>query len=254
MKKLILLALTVGSIATAQAQKAGSILVYGDVGIKSKSTTNDDGIVGTNNPEAIDLKLRFTPGVGYQFNDWWTVGMNFGVSYHKTNEDKDNPSSPEYRERTLLVGPFIRMTMPLSRTFFVFHQFNIAYLDGKRTEDNPTPVSDRVWDSQGFLANIVPAIGVNVSKCIALNFSVGGLQYLRTKETNNFDASETTRSNFGFTLGRQVNIGVSANLGGKRHVGHREPGMEHRRHMDMDNDDDMEIKVKKKKVKIEEED
>ena len=251
MKKLILAALAVGSIATAQAQKAGSLLVYGDVGISRQSTTLDDGIVGTTNPEAIDFGFRLIPGVGYQINNWWTVGMNLGIGYNRTSTD---PETVEERNRQFLIGPFVRMTMPINKTFFLFHQANISYIDGKRTIDNPSPVSDEVYDTRGFAANIVPAVGINFTKCMALNFSFGGIQYTWAKESNDFNAAETTTSKFDFTWGRQFNLGISANLGGRRAMkGHREPGMEHRRHMDMDDDDDVEIKVKKKKVVEDEE-
>lgn len=250
MKKLILSAFAIGTMAAANAQ-SGSILLYGDLGISHQSVKNDDGIVGTPDTKDKTFGIQFIPGIGYQFNKNWTVGMNVGIAYNRTSTD---PATIEEKERVFGIGPFVRMTQDLNRTFFLFHQLNLAYINGKTTTDNPSPVFDPVTRSNGFLANIIPAIGIRVSKCIALNFATGGLQYTWNRATNNVNAAEVTTSNFDFTMGRQINIGISANLGGKHAKGHREPGMEHRRHMDMDDDDDVEIKVKKKKVKIEEED
>lgn len=251
MKKLILAALAVGSIATAQAQKAGSILVYGNIGVSRNVTTTDDGILGTPDVDNIDFGFNFMPGVGYQFNKNWTVGMNLGIMFNRTSTD---PETVETRERHFAIGPFVRYTMPINKTFFLFHQFNLAYLDGKKTTDNPSPAFDPVSDSYGLYAGILPAVGVNVTKCIALNFAMGGLNYTWQRESDNVSPIETTSSHFDLTFGRQFSIGISANLGGKRTYGKRDPGMEHRRHMDMDDDDDVEIKVKRKKVSVEEED
>ncbi len=250
MKKLILAALAVGSIATAQAQKAGSILVYGDLGVSRHVTTVDDGVLGTPDVDNIDFGFNFIPGVGYQFNKNWTVGMNLGIMYNRTSTD---PETIEERRRQFGIGPFVRYTMPINKTFFIYHQFNLAYIDGKTTTDNPSPAFDPVYDSHGVFANILPAVGINFTKCMALNFSFGGLQYVWQRESNNTNPVEVTTSNFDFTLGRQFSIGISANLGGKKGFSKRDPGMEHRRHMDMD-DDDTEIKVKRKKVSVEDED
>lgn len=47
MKKLVLAILAVGSIATAQAQRAGSMLIYGNIGFEGHKSTDDAGLPGS---------------------------------------------------------------------------------------------------------------------------------------------------------------------------------------------------------------
>lgn len=240
MKKLVLAILAVGSIATAQAQ-SGSILVYGNVGFSSMKETNDDGIPGTPDIITKERTWEFAPGVGYQFNKHWTVGINFGIAGTKQiNETDDATPDPESTTRDLMVGPFVRMTMPINKIFSVYHQVNVSYLNGKTIYDddvNGTPDVENTYN--GFGANWFPAVGVNFTRCMALNFSFGGLGYAQ-RTWDNDGPSETKESGFIFNFGRQFNIGISANLGGhhKHMKGHHEPGEDRRRHMDMSDDDD----------------
>jgi len=249
MKKLILAAFAVGSLTAAKAQKAGSLLVYGDLGVSNHVTTFDDGIVGTPNTKNKDFGVHFMPGVGFQINNHLTVGMNFGVWY---NQSKTDPATIVEKHRRLGVGPFVRITQPLSRTFFFYNQLNLTYLNGKQTTDNPTPIFDPVVSTNGFMANIMPGVGVNINETVALNFSIGGIEYGFERESNNVNAQITKHSGFDLTFGRQFSLGVSANFGGKRAKGCCEPGSDLRRHHGME-DDDADIKVKKKKVQVEDE-
>lgn len=257
MKKLILAALAVGSIATTtQAQKAGSILIYGDLGFSAQNRTLDPGpSVVPNETEIKTVNIHFMPGVGYQLNKNWTVGLNLGVGVgrEKTEGPGNTRVDPITTSTDVMIGPFVRMTTPINRTFFVFNQLNVSYLGSKVVEDYVARL-DQITYQKGIGAVWFPAVGVNFTKCMALNFSIGGLGFSSVKETyNNGNNASEVNTQFGLTFGRQFNLGISANLGGKRGFSKRDPGMEHRRHMDMD-DDDAEIKVRKKKVSVEDED
>ncbi|HTN46399.1 MAG TPA: hypothetical protein VL098_08645 [Flavipsychrobacter sp.] len=256
MKKLILSALALTTIATAQAQKPGSILIYGSLGVGGNTTTYDAGIPGVDDSKTKDFNMHFAPGIGYQFNKNWTVGLNFGVGLAtSTNVDAD----VDVINTGIMIGPFIRHTMPINKTFFMFTQANLGYMYSmERTDYNDAAIDNPESYVNGVGIDVFPAVGINITKCIALNFSIGGLGVASTKQTFN-DAHEMGETaeirNVGvdFTLGQQFNLGVSANLGGRHGKAHRDPGMEHRRHMDMDDDADVEIKVKKKKVNVEDE-
>ncbi len=245
MKKLILAVFALGTVAAAQAQKPGSILIYGGVGYQSTKTTDDDGLPGTPDVISKSRTWEFAPGVGYQFNKFLTAGINFGISGTK-NITETGTLKPEETMRELMVGPFIRMTMPINKTFFLFHQLNLAYLNGKMIDDDGVAGTPNVENTyNGFGANWFPAVGVNFTSCLALNFSFGGLAYgQRTWDLAG--PGETKESGFDFTWGRQFNFGVSANLGGRHHRrgGHGEPGMDHRH---MDTSDDEEDMPKRKK-------
>jgi hypothetical protein len=96
----------------------------------------------------------------------------------------------------------------------------------------------------GIYAGLFPALGINVGRGLALNFAIGGLNYATDKRQ---DLAFST-NNFNFTLGNQVNFGISKNFncGHKMHT-HHEPGDEiHRRKMDnMEDEDDAAPKPKR---------
>ncbi|MBS1775486.1 MAG: porin family protein [Bacteroidetes bacterium] len=247
MKKVLFAVLAAGVVSTAQAQKAGSILVYGDASYNAAKQTDDDGLPGTPDVITKNRTWNFTPGVGYQFNKNWTVGLNFGIS--GTQQIIDNGVlTSNNRIREIQVGPFVRYTTPINRTFFVFQQINISYLNGKRTNHSGAPgVADVIDTYNGFGINWMPAVGVNFTKYMALNFGFGGLGY--EKKNWDFDGpASRVNSNFMFTFGQQFHVGISANLGGKSHTHghHAEPGME-RRHIDTSDDsEDVAPKAKTK--------
>jgi hypothetical protein len=243
MKKFILAILAVGAVATAQAQKPGSILVYGNAGFTTYKNTGDDGLPGTSDLIEKSNTWNVSPGVGYQINKMLTLGVNLDISGTKSSMEM-GPGTSEDRMREIGVGVFARMTMPINKTFFLFDQLNVSYLTGKETFES-TGLSDQENAYKGFGAAWFPAVGVNVTHCLAVNFSFGGLGYAqRTWDKNNDPSSgsylavgETKESAFGITFGHQFNIGISANLGGRRMRGHMEPGMD-RRHMDTNDDED----------------
>lgn len=246
MKKVLLAILAVGAVATAQAQKAGSILIYGNAGYSAYKETDDDGLPGTADVVNKNRMWNFSPGIGYQFNKNWTVGLNFGIGMNTETVD-NGIITTEDQTRELMVGPFVRMTMPINKTFFLFNQINVSYLNGKETSDDGvagTPDIESTYN--GFGANWFPAVGVNFTKCMALNFSFGGLGYTNRK-WDMTGPQEISQSAFRFTFGRQFNFGISANLGGKRHRGHMEPGMDHRQMDDDDSSDEDDAPKKKKR-------
>lgn len=247
MKKFFLAILAVGAVATAQAQKAGSILVYGSAGYSAAKETDDDGLPGTADTITKNRNWHFAPGIGYQFNKNWTVGLNFGIGMRTMSTD-NGIITEETRTRELVVGPFVRYTMPINKTFFLFNQVNLGYLNGKRIEDDGIAGTPDIESSyNGFGINWFPAVGVNFTKCMAFTMDFGGLGYMnRTWDMTG--PQEISMSNFDFNFGRVINIGIQANLGGKRHRAHGEPGMEHR-HFDASDDSDGEDDAPKRKKK-----
>jgi len=247
MKKFLLAILAVGAVATAQAQKAGSIFLYGSAGYTGYKNTDDDGLPGTSDLVTKNRDWHIAPGVGFQLNKNWGVGLNFGVGINTKTVD-DGSITTDDRMRGLMVGPFVRYTMPLNRTFFVFNQINVSYLNAKSTyDDGVAGTPDIESSANGFGANWMPAIGVNISRCMALTFDFGGLGYTKL----NWDMTgprEVNESEFNFNFGRTFNLGIQANFGGhsgRRHHGGMEPGMERRR-MDTSDDDSEEDAPKKR--------
>jgi hypothetical protein len=231
MKKLILALLTVGTVATANAQEPRSILLYGNVGLHQVRAAN------------LDKTTTWTaaPGVGYQFNHNWAVGgaISWGQDALKSsNGDKTT-------DNMYTAGAFARYSQYIRRSeiFFWFAQYEFAYAGGYTTQGG-NPATNK---HSGIMTRLYPAIGVNVGRGIAMNFSVGGLGYATDK-----GASATySRNTLDFNFGRfdQFNFGLSKNFncGHKMHA-HHEPGDEiHRRMIDkMEDEDDAAPKPKRK--------
>lgn len=234
MKKFILAILAVGAVATAQAQKPGSILIYGDAGFSTNKTTDDNGLIPSSESINKSNVWNVSPGVGYQFNRMLTAGLRMNLSGHKTSSELSGTTN-ETKYNDLEAGAFVRMTMPINKIFFVFDQLNVSYLHGKRTT-SVSLLPDAEDKYNGFAAEWYPAVGVNFTHCLALNFSFGGIGYAQ-KNWEMYGPGTQKTSDFDISFGKTFNIGISANLGGRRMKGHMEPGMD-RRHMDTNDDED----------------
>ncbi len=218
MKKAILFFLAIGSFAGVQAQhsapQAGSILAYGDAGFSTVNEFNKDK----------SLSWNFTPGVGYQFNNNMTAGLNLGWSQIST-QALGTPDPTVINRYS--AGAFFRYTHPISNIFFAFAQFNGGY-NGTYTTLGGAPAFAK---ANGYYANIMPAIGVHVGKGFALNFAFGHIGY----HSETMDAvGSPTRSGFDFTFGQQFNIGVSKNFSCRKSSS-REP-MGELRNLNIDED------------------
>lgn len=217
MKKIILALMAVASVATANAQK-NSILVYGNLGLNNTNT--DNGTAGSTN----DLGWNVSPGVGYQFNDNWTVGIQGSIGMW--NNDNTAPYTLNTTRNITLTnqytdwraGAFLRYTHYISNMFSFWTQLDLSYLGGSTSMENvnmatstPTsPVIATTTDNySGFGAGITPAIGIHVAKGFALNFSFGGLGF----STTSWDKAPVTETNFGLTFGQQFNFGITKNFG-----------------------------------------
>lgn len=187
-----------GIAVTAKAQK-GSVLLYGDLSFGSSK----------NSAETKNTSFDFNPGVGYQFNNNWTAGLNLGIGSDKTTPAGTTPTIT--KNSNFNVGPFVRYTQPLAGVFSIFGQLNANYLSGKTKTEVGSVSAESKYD--GFGINLFPAIGVNLKNNFALNFNFGGLGYTTTK---NKAAGSNSSNSFGLTFGQFMNIGISKNFGGSK--------------------------------------
>lgn len=201
MKKLILSAAILGSAIAVHAQ-AGSVLVYGNIGIHSEKDPADNKV----------FNFNINPGVGYQFDNHWTVGLTGGFG---TMRDKSNDTGAKWTyENDYSIAPFVRYTQPLGRIFAVYGQLEAGYKGSTvGVEDAP---SDANIHANGFYAQLTPAIGVNVWKGFGLNFGFGGLGVESMKVKDAKKANTVVDFNFG----QQFNIGISKNFGGTHYHKH----------------------------------
>jgi hypothetical protein len=251
MKKLILALLAVSAFGTANAQK-NSILVYGNLGINTAKTDNGNG------SESRNLNWNINPGVGYQFTNCLTIGLQGGIN-SQFSETRNSPvlntwnrSAAEYREWQ--VGAFFRHTKHINNIFSVFAQLDLSYVSGQNVSENETRMVNNTTNTivetviygydyyNGFQANIAPMIAANIGNGLALNFGIGGLGY----RTISYDAPKSPtalnpvldQSSFMFTFGKQYSFGISKNFACKKRTGNVKPGDDMRPMKMQSNDDD----------------
>lgn len=193
MKK-ILLILALAMFSFANAQK-GTILVGGNIGFTSEKSEFQFSETKTNT-------FSFSPKVGYQFNDNWTVGGEFTVASSNnetaTREEKDN---------NFKLGAFVRYSVPLSQTFSIFADMGAGFQNAKSKIYGPGNAFAKS-KADGMYVGVTPALFINMKKGFGLNFSIGGLGY----ETLSYDNNGPDVSKFYFNFGQTFNIGISKNF------------------------------------------
>jgi len=195
MKKMLLI-LALAMVSFANAQK-GTLLVGGNISYNSEKIERE---VFPTKTDAI----AFSPKVGYQFHDNWTVGAEFSLTSSKTTHDGSEGKYNAYK-----AGAFVRYTVPLNENFSVFADLGIGYQNQKdKSYGNGSPISTN--EGNGIYTGITPALFINMKKGFGLNFSIGGLGY----ETLNYDTSgdDVDYSKFFVNFGKTVNIGISKNF------------------------------------------
>ncbi|MGC4102525.1 outer membrane beta-barrel protein [Ferruginibacter sp.] len=192
MKKVFVAALSLVLLTQAVNAQKGSVLLYGNLAVKSdKDASNSKS-----------SSYSVTPGIGYQFADEWTAGINLGINGSK---DEIGTSGNYNKTSGFLAGPFVRYTKSLGSIFSIFGHANFNYSSTKYK-----PFVGTSTTVNGFDINLFPAVGVNVSNGFALNFGFGGIDYTTAKA----DVSgANSSSSFSLTFGQQVNVGISKNFG-----------------------------------------
>lgn len=233
MKKLFLSLLACGSIAAANAQ-AGSWLLYGQVGINATSSDEFGGTTGNANT----INWYATPGLGYQFDNHWTLGLY--ANYANGGFKALGTGQPWMRTNDWETGVFVRYTENLNKIFSVFGQFNAGFAHGNSTLDGKVITNSRY---NGFSVGFAPAIAVNVHKGLALTFGIGGIGY----RNHAYENRNNSNGEFNLSFGQQINWGIQKNFGGHNRRIHREPGTD--RHMKNWRDDDGDSPRKARKAR-----
>lgn len=230
MKKLFLALLAVASITAANAQK-GSILVFGSAG-----ASKDNAEVAPN-VETETRSWHIQPGVGYQFHDNMTAGLEGGYRYDAI-EHEFNILNTRFTQlddaSEWNLGAFYRYTHYFNQTFSVWGQAGVGYLNGDIATDALDTIGGEltnttfVRDYSGFRAYIMPSFAINVHNGWALNFGFGGIEY-RNTSFDEVAGFEQSGSSLNFTFGQQLNVGISKNIGCfTKKKAPKEPGMDTR--------------------------
>jgi hypothetical protein len=216
MKKIILSALLIGGAAVAANAQAHSVLVFGDLGIGSTKDADDNKT----------FNFRINPGVGYQFDNNWTVGLTgeFSTLRARPKGVRDWRFNNTYR-----AGVFVRYTLPVSKIFVIFNQLEAGYRGSAQgvSDDNAT------FNSNGFYARLRPAVGILIKDGFALNFGFGGVDF----DSYKYEGATNSTTTWNLTWGTQFNIGVSKNIFCNKMKRHHGSKMNHGSKVDKDDED-----------------
>ena len=169
---------------SANAQK-NSLLLYGNLNYEYHQKTPTTGLTSESS------LLGFSPGIGYQFTDHLTVGVNMSTEAEKYDSDDDKSTA-------FSVGPFVRYAYTLSDIFAVYGQLNVNSVSEKYSGIK----------SNGVSAVLFPAIGVNLKNGFALNFNFGSLAYKQTQVKGDGEMNQS----FGLSFGSGFGFGISKNF------------------------------------------
>lgn len=234
MKKIILALLAVSSIAVANAQK-GSILVYGTLGLGIENVDN-----GPAAPAGLWTSWNVNPGIGYQFDNNFTVGIQGGFGSRINENTFMLPTRDSIYTQTMNdwgAGVFLRHTYNINSMFSIWNQLDLSYISGtqkSKWEATKTVTAEDTYN--GFQAMLTPAIAINVYEGLRLNFSFGGIGFA----TSTWDVAPVTKTSFNLNFGQQVNFGITKNFGCCTHKHSHDHGMHMKKMKKHDADEDDE--------------
>ena len=190
MKKIILpLIITVIYSTQIFAQK-NTLLLYGGI-----SLNTDKGSGSSSRYSTIGL----SPGIGYQFNNNWTVGAEFNVFAAKSKSRGVPPSS---QSSGFSAGPFIRYTKSLGEIFSAYAQFTASYSTGRNKINNTVQSK-----YHGTYAAITPGVLLKIKNGFALSLTLGSIFYRHTHSDPG-----TGDTSFGLSFGSGTSLGLTKNF------------------------------------------
>ena len=220
MKKLILFAITYIISNTTIAQKK-SILIGGNFEINSQKNNLQNNLqIGGPIQTSKQSNFSFSPTIGYQINNNFTVGITTSLKTIKFNVIQTYPSpfpnkqeiTQKYTETNF--GAFVRYSKTLSNTFTIYGQFETLfgnfkdYTKQEFTSGGVQNIQEDTVKGTSTNINLFPAIFINVKNNFGLNLNFGGVSYSENKAKDFLGSS----SNFNFNLGKVINIGISKNF------------------------------------------
>jgi hypothetical protein len=203
MKKSILILSCFALTVAAYAQK-NSVLVMGNINL---SSSKDE-------PTPVSSARRtytsFTPGVGYQFTDRWTVGVLGEITLTGQKTTAPNTKTTKGQIRQYGGGLFARYNIPITDLLFLVTQADAAYTTSSGFVDGvKLPGSGTNFLSVEF----TPSIGMNIKKGYALNLGFGNINFQHGKMIS----GGGTNSAVNFNLGRSFTFGITKNFMCNKH-------------------------------------
>jgi hypothetical protein len=265
MKKVILSMMLAGGIGAAFAQmpvENGQCpppdfrrwLMYGDFGFVNQTTSGTAN--GINN-----TSWSVNPGIGYRISDCFTVGVQGSYNYQNLSY---NSTSNANRTAAWTLGAFVRHhSCEFGKVFSCYTQLNVGYygVDAYSDQGMFLTMSNtsggfgslQVVNGYGVMANLYPALNINVAHGFSLDLNLGGIGY--SMLTQNHEGLRNNQLNVSF--GQQIQIGLSKEFNcmmgmhrhGRKHMSEAGDDI-HSRNFEKMSDEDEEEAPRRSKARV----
>lgn len=201
MKKLLLTAIAVFAFGFANAQEStessnggfskGDVMLSGGIGFGSRSQG-----------DIKDNGFQVSPKVGYFITDHIVGGISLGYA---TLKSESNGLNPTRNLNTISYGVFGRYYTTPAKQFSFFGEIHANAFSSKTKITNNFPDFPQERKVTGFQVGIAPGISYFVSKHLALETSIGLLEY--SNENPDGPADSRNSIDVGLNLSN-VNLGL----------------------------------------------
>lgn len=173
-------------------------------------------------------RFNFSPQIGYIFSKHLAGGIQFSYLYAlQKNDFSENVNiqliSSQQQQQQFVIGPFLRYYTPLTDKAGFLFDLSLGYGLGKETqEEDNTEVTSA--DITTFQASVNPTFYYFVTPSLALEASIGGLNYSdidrevnEIQNNNSFQNlnSPNESTNFNVSFGSTFRIGLNYYFGGQ---------------------------------------
>lgn len=171
--------------------KKGTSLINGGLFFNSTKTETTT----TLEQEDTRFGIGINSSYAYAISDDLFLGLGLGYSHNK--RESDIPGSPvqESTSNTFRVFPYIRYYKGIGKRLAFFVQGEAQFSTGK-TKSN----GEDFIETDSFFVGVRPGLTFMISKCLALETTIGALGY-STNNLENFQSNvESDASSFDFSL------------------------------------------------------
>jgi len=207
MKKILT---TVAAMFALVAVSNAQLWIGGSLGVNALSETEktkDDSFKQTTSLDDPSMQIKFSPKVGFNFNDVMCVGvgLNLGTATSKVFDGtKDNKVLGKVVSNTIGIAPFFRYTFVEFGDFSVFGEA-VANFDLTSGKNKPETGSDTKRPQYMELGlNVKPVVAYAISDRVTLtadinvfDLGVNFSSYTHDPDNHKDDKSNTTRFNLG---------------------------------------------------------
>lgn len=159
----------------------------------------NDRNLETELPSQTQEDNRFGIGInssyGYAISENLFLGLGFGYSHSKREVDVTGNPTQELKNMTFRVFPYIRYYQGIGKRLAFFVQGETQYSRNTREIDGVDTI-----ETDSFSVGVRPGLTYMISKCLALETTIGALEYTSSNSENLQNNEGTDTRGFDFSL------------------------------------------------------